>query len=94
MERIKENIFVETEFVGCNPGFVVTKEGVVMIDTPQRPDEAFRWRKEIQKYGEISYIIAGDTIPLNDNLAVPEGQLPIPACGRAMAPFDPGVIWK
>jgi len=59
-----------------------------MIDTPQRPDEAFRWRKEIQKYGEISYLIAGDTIPLNDNLAEPEGQLPIPACGRAMAPFE------
>ena len=60
MEKIKENIFVETEFLGCNPSFVVTKEGVVMIDTPQRPDEAFRWRKEIQKYGEISYIINTD----------------------------------
>ena len=24
------------------------------------------------------YILAGDTIPLYDNLAVPEGQLPIP----------------
>lgn len=60
MERIKENIFVETEFLGCNPSFVVTKEGVVMIDTPQKPDEAFRWRKEIQKYGDISYIINTD----------------------------------
>jgi cyclase len=60
VERIKENIFVETEFLGCNPGFVVTKEGVVMIDTPQRPDEASRWREEIQRHGEIAYLINTD----------------------------------
>jgi cyclase len=60
MERIKEKIFVETEFLGCNPGFVVTGEGVVMIDTPQRPDEACRWKEEIQKHGKIAYLINTD----------------------------------
>jgi glyoxylase-like metal-dependent hydrolase (beta-lactamase superfamily II) len=60
VEEIKENIFVETEFLGCNPSFVVTKEGVVMIDTPQRPDEALRWKSEIQKFGNISCIINTD----------------------------------
>jgi cyclase len=60
MERIKENIFVETEFLGCNPGFVVTGEGVVIIDTPQRPDEAWRWKEEIQKHGKIAYLINTD----------------------------------
>lgn len=60
MERIKENIFVETEFLGCNPGFVVTGEGVVMIDTPQRPDEAWRWKEEIQEHGKIAYLINTD----------------------------------
>jgi cyclase len=60
VEKIKENIFVETGFLGCNPGFVGTKEGVVMIDTPQRPDEASRWREEIQRHGEIAYLINTD----------------------------------
>jgi len=60
MEKIKENIYIETGFLGCNPSFVITKEGIVMIDAPQRPDEALRWRKEIQKYGEIAYIITTD----------------------------------
>lgn len=60
METIKGNIFVETEFVGCNPGFVVTAGGIVIIDTPQKPDEAFRWRTEIQKCGDILYLINTD----------------------------------
>ncbi len=60
MEKIKDTIYVETEFLGCNPSFVVTREGIVMIDAPQRPDEALRWRKEIQKWGRISYIITTD----------------------------------
>ena len=34
MQRISENVYAETGFRGCNPGFVVTSEGVVMIDTP------------------------------------------------------------
>jgi cyclase len=60
VERIKGNIFVETKFLGCNPGFVVTREGVVMIDTPQKPDEAWRWKEEIQRHGKISYLINTD----------------------------------
>lgn len=60
MEKIKDNIYVETDFLGCNPSFVVTSNGIVMIDTPQKPYEAFKWRKEIQKYGDITYIINTD----------------------------------
>jgi cyclase len=60
MDRVKDNIYVETEFLGCNPSFVVTKEGIVMIDTPQKPTEALVWRNEIQKRGEIQYIINTD----------------------------------
>ena len=60
MEKIKENIYVETGFLGCNPGFVVTSNGIVMIDTPQKPREAFQWRKEIHKHGEIAYLINTD----------------------------------
>lgn len=60
MEKIKSNIYVETEFLGCNPSFVVTSNGIVMIDTPQKPEEAFRWRKEIQRFGDVAYIINTD----------------------------------
>ncbi len=31
-----------------------------MIDTPQRPEEAYRWRKEIEQFGNIIYIINTD----------------------------------
>jgi cyclase len=60
MEKIKDNIYVETGFLGCNPSFVVTSNGIIIIDTPQRPSEAFKWRKEIQTFGEIAYIINTD----------------------------------
>ncbi len=60
MEEIKEGIYTETEFLGCNPSFVVTAEGIVMIDAPQRPDQAFRWRKEIETFGRVAYLINTD----------------------------------
>jgi cyclase len=60
MQEIKDRIYVETEFLGCNPSFVVTAGGIVMIDTPQRPDQALQWRKEIEKFGNIAYIINTD----------------------------------
>ena len=60
MERIKGNIYAETKFLGCNPGFVVTGEGVVMIDTPQRPDEASQWKEEMERHGKIIYLINTD----------------------------------
>lgn len=60
MEKIKDNIYVETDFLGCNPSFVVTSQGLVMIDTPQKPSEALKWKKEIQKFGEVTYLINTD----------------------------------
>lgn len=60
MEQIRDNIFVETNYLGCNPSFVITKSGIVMIDTPQKPYEASQWRREIQKYGEVACIVNTD----------------------------------
>jgi cyclase len=57
MEKIAKNVYVETHFEGCNPGFVVTSDGVVMIDTPQKPTDAVKWREIIAKYGPVRYII-------------------------------------
>lgn len=57
MQKITEHVYVETQLRGADHGFVVTKEGVVMIDTPQYPIDAIRWRDEIAQYGPVRYII-------------------------------------
>ncbi len=57
MEKVTDNIFAETKIRGCNPGYVVTSDGVVVIDTPQLPTHAVKMRKEAEKYGPIRYLI-------------------------------------
>ncbi len=57
MQKVSENVYAETGFRGCNPGFVVTSEGVVMIDTPQMPANALAWREEVARHGEVRYLI-------------------------------------
>ncbi|MFL7792601.1 MAG: MBL fold metallo-hydrolase [Anaerolineae bacterium] len=55
-------MFVETEFHGANVGFVVTGEGVILIDTPMVPKDARFWLEAIRKRTdqEILYIINTD----------------------------------
>ena len=65
MQQITSNVFAETQVRGCNHGFVTTSEGIVMIDTPQKPSDALRWKAEVEKYGEIKYII--NTEPHGDH---------------------------
>jgi cyclase len=57
MRKVSDNVFVETYTRGCNPGFVTTSEGVVLIDTPQNPLDAVRWREEVMRHGEPLYLI-------------------------------------
>jgi cyclase len=57
MEKVTENVFAETKLRGCNPGYVVTSDGVVVIDTPQLPTYALKMRKLAEKNGSIEYII-------------------------------------
>ncbi len=57
MQRVTDNVYAETGFRGCNPGFVVTEEGVVMIDTPYLPADAIGWRDKIAKHGPVRYLI-------------------------------------
>lgn len=62
IREITPNIFVETKYHGANVAFIVTGEGVILIDTPMLPKEACHWRDEIQKRTnqEIIYIINTD----------------------------------
>lgn len=57
MQKVTDNVYVETGFQGSNNTFVVTSEGVVMIDTPQMPADAIKWRGEIAKHGKVRYLI-------------------------------------
>lgn len=60
--EVAPNVFVETEFHGANVGFVVTDEGVILIDTPLLPEDARSWMEEIRRRTdrEIVYIINTD----------------------------------
>ena len=57
MEKVTKNVFAETKIRGCNPGYVTTSDGVVVIDTPQLPSRAVAMHKEAEKYGPIRYLI-------------------------------------
>ena len=57
MDNVTPNIFTETKVRGCNPSYVVTSDGVVVIDTPQLPTRAVAMREEAESHGPIRYLI-------------------------------------
>jgi cyclase len=57
MERVTANVFTTTKLRGCNPSFVTTSAGVVVIDTPQLPTRAVAMRTEAETHGPIRYVI-------------------------------------
>ncbi len=62
-QQITPNVYSEDRFNldrGCTTSTVTTSEGVVMIDSPQFPTEAAKWRDAIGKLGKVRYIINTD----------------------------------
>ena len=57
MEQVTPSVFTQTKLRGCNPSFVVTSDGVVVIDTPQLPTRAVAMRTEAESHGPIRYLI-------------------------------------
>jgi len=57
LKRITSNVFVETDFIGCNVSFITTREGIIMVDSPMIPTDALKWRGEINGQGEVRYLI-------------------------------------
>jgi len=57
MENVTPNVFTETKLRGCNPSFVTTSDGVVVIDTPQLPTKAVEMRRLAESHGPIRYLI-------------------------------------
>ncbi len=62
MRQIAQDTYVETGYRGVNVGFVVTGEGVIVVDTPMIPAQARRWREVIAEVTdqEITYVINTD----------------------------------
>jgi cyclase len=57
MQQVTPAVFTDTTLRGCNPSFVVTSDGVVVIDTPQLPTRAVAMRAEAESHGPIRYLI-------------------------------------
>src|SRR3989337_848810 len=57
LENVTPNIFTTTKLRGCNPSFVTTSDGVVVIDTPQLPTRAVAMRAEAEARGTLRYLI-------------------------------------
>lgn len=65
MQQITANVFAETKVRGCNFGFLVTADGIVMFDSPHKPSDALALKAEIEKRGRLRYII--NTEPHGDH---------------------------
>jgi cyclase len=57
MDKVTDNIRTETGLRGCNPSYVITSDGVVIIDTPQLPTMAVAMRREAESHGPVRYVI-------------------------------------
>jgi cyclase len=67
MRRVGPQSFTEIYFAGCNPSFIETSDGYVMIDSPQQPIDALRWRERMEEKAPIRYLI--NTEPHGDHIA-------------------------
>src|ERR1044071_2060167 len=65
MKQLTANVFVETDLKGANHGFVMTSDGIVMIDSPHKPSDALKLKAEIARRGQLRYII--NTEPHGDH---------------------------
>ncbi|MBI2831701.1 MAG: MBL fold metallo-hydrolase [Chloroflexi bacterium] len=63
MRQITSNVYVEDSFSTppklrrCTSGFVITSEGIVIIDSPYMPSDAVKLREDLSKIGEVRYLI-------------------------------------
>jgi cyclase len=56
-EKVTANVRTDTTIRGCNPSYVTTSQGVVVVDTPQLPTKAVAMRAEAESHGPIQYVI-------------------------------------
>src|ERR687897_611209 len=92
MQRLNDRVYTETTVRGCNPSFVITSAGTVVIDTPQLPTRAVAMRKEVESHGPIQYLINTehhvDHIFVNDYFMVVYPELDPFEYAREAIPTD------
>lgn len=57
MQQLTQNVFIETVWSGANVGCIITAAGLVMIDTPHKPSDTAKWKKEVESKGTVKYLI-------------------------------------
>ncbi len=67
MQKVTDNVYVESEISVCNTSIVVTKDGVVVIDTPMVPANAKKLAADIAGFGPVRYVINSE--PHGDHIA-------------------------
>jgi cyclase len=67
MEKITENVGVQYGTRSANVGLIKTSEGLVLVETPMVPEDAYKLRAEIGKEVKIKYII--NTEPHQDHFS-------------------------
>jgi len=63
MHELAPHVYARTTLPHSNPGFIVTPEGVICIDSPLIPNEARAWRQTIDEVSgglPILYVIISD----------------------------------
>jgi cyclase len=57
LQQLTDNVVVFIDEHTPNPSAVITSEGVVMVDAPERPVDIYAWKEEILKHGQPKYLI-------------------------------------
>ncbi|HUI85592.1 MAG TPA: MBL fold metallo-hydrolase [Nitrososphaerales archaeon] len=63
IQQVTHSVWVETGVVACNLGMINTGDGLVLVDTPMGPADAVRWRKQVDKKGEVRFLINTEEHP-------------------------------
>ena len=56
-DAVTPSVYTDITIRGCNPSYVVTSDGLVVVDTPQLPTKAVAMRAEAESHGPIRYVV-------------------------------------
>src|SRR5271169_4666098 len=57
MNQVTANVYTATDYRGCNPTYVSTSDGVVVIDTPQLVSKIVEMKREMEPKGPVRFLI-------------------------------------
>ncbi|MBI3244449.1 MAG: MBL fold metallo-hydrolase [Chloroflexi bacterium] len=62
MHKLPSNIYVDSSFPGVTVGVIVTRQGLICVDTPSHPADAQKWRTKLSQLSSkpILYVINTD----------------------------------